>query len=269
MSRKINALSEIEEQFSALVVDVWGVLCDGTKAHLPARQALVDFRRRGPVVLLSNTARSEADLARFLADKGIGPDCYDWIVTAGQTCFSHMQQSGVLESPIFHIGCPADLDQFAGNTKLELTCEVEKAAAVLCTGLLDETGDFSRECAHLQLARSAELELLCANPDLQVQIGEQSVPCAGQIAAIYESMGGKVSYFGKPHPTVYGCCKKLVREAGLDTETADVLAIGDTIATDVAGAHSAGFKSLFVSNGVAFSATREEAAPNYHMDSLC
>ncbi len=268
MSRKIDALSEIEERFSALVVDVWGVLCDGTKAHLPARQALVDFRRRGPVVLLSNTARSEADLARFLAGMGIGTDCYDRIATAGQTCFAHMQLNGLLECPVFHIGCPADLGQFAGNSRLELTHDVQNAAAILCTGLTNERGDFSQEKAYLRAARSAGLELLCANPDLQVQIGEQNVPCAGRIAAIYESMGGKVSYFGKPHPTVYVCCKELMREAGVDAETADILAIGDTIATDVAGAHCAGFKSLFVSNGAGVPDFPEETNPTYWIDRL-
>ena len=268
MSREINSLSEIGEHFSALVVDVWGVLCDGVRAYEPAMNALVDYRNKGPVILLSNTARSETGLSQFLSGMNIGPACYDRIVTAGQTCLSHMQTDALTDSPVFHMGCPADLRLFAGNARLTLAPEVEGAAAILCTGLIDEDGGFSAERALLRRARLAGIELLCANPDLQVQVGNWTVPCAGQIAAEYEAMGGTVRYFGKPHQAVYDHCKALLEGAGFKDCPEMVLAIGDTLSTDIAGARSAGFSSLFVSNGASGPFSIGSVSPSFHIARL-
>ncbi|WP_298817997.1 TIGR01459 family HAD-type hydrolase [uncultured Roseibium sp.] len=268
MCRQIDSLSEICEHFSALVVDVWGVLCDGFRAYEPATEALADFRNKGPVILLSNTARSETGLAQFLSDMNIGPSCYDRIVTAGQTCLSYMQADALVDSPVFHMGCPKDLHLFAENAGLTLAQEVQNAAAILCTGPIDEEGDLSAERALLHRARTTGIEFLCANPDLQVRVGSRIVPCAGRIAAEYEAMGGTVRYFGKPHEAVYDYCKALLGDAGVNDGPEKVLAIGDTLATDIAGAHGAGFSSLFISNGETGLFSIGSVSPMYYMTRL-
>jgi HAD superfamily hydrolase (TIGR01459 family) len=268
MCRRIDSLAEVRECFSALVVDVWGVICDGVQADETAKKALVDFRNKGPVILLSNTARSETGLARFLSDLNIGPECYDRIVTAGQTCLDHMRTRALVNSPVFHIGSSADLRLFAGSVELTVTQRIEEAAAILCTGLVDENGDFSLEQKLLEEARSSGIELLCANPDFEVRVGSRIVPCAGRIASEYEAMGGTVHSFGKPHEAVYDHCKVLLGDAGHTEGPEKVLAIGDTLATDIVGAHGAGFSSLFITNGEASPFSSATVAPSYYATRL-
>ena len=45
--------------------------------------------------------------------------------------------------------------------------------------------------------------MICTNPDLVVDRGEEREFCAGTVAKIFEKLGGEVKYFGKPYPEVY------------------------------------------------------------------
>ena len=45
--------------------------------------------------------------------------------------------------------------------------------------------------------------MVCTNPDLIVHRGSKTEYCAGSVAAIFEKLGGKVIYFGKPYPDIY------------------------------------------------------------------
>ena len=40
--------------------------------------------------------------------------------------------------------------------------------------------------------------MICANPDHRVERGPKLIWCAGALAALYEKLGGKVVYAGKP-----------------------------------------------------------------------
>jgi HAD superfamily hydrolase (TIGR01459 family) len=99
------------------------------------------------------------------------------------------------------------------------------------------------------LARN--LELLCANPDILVEDGGKVFYCAGVIAERYASAGGKVIMAGKPFAPIYARALELARASGCGIAANDtVLAIGDTIATDIKGAQMQGFDSLFVTAGI-------------------
>ena len=65
--------------------------------------------------------------------------------------------------------------------------------------------------------------------------------CAGTLAEVFKKLGGKVIYFGKPHPEIYNFC---IRK----NET--VLVIGDNIRTDIKGANNMNFDSLLVTDGI-------------------
>ena len=49
-------------------------------------------------------------------------------------------------------------------------------------------------------------KFICTNPDLTVHRGVKEEYCAGSIAQIFESLGGEVIYFGKPHKEIYSMC---------------------------------------------------------------
>ena len=83
--------------------------------------------------------------------------------------------------------------------------------------------------------------MICTNPDLIVHRGSKKEYCAGTLAEIFKKLGGKVIYFGKPHPAIYKFCIK-------KDET--VLVIGDNIRTDIKGANNMRLDSLFITNGI-------------------
>ena len=59
---------------------------------------------------------------------------------------------------------------------------------------------------------------------------------------VFEKMGGKVIYFGKPFPEVY--------KQSADINDKKILCIGDNLNTDIKGANLLNFHSLLISNGI-------------------
>lgn len=245
----LSGLAEIAGEYGALLCDVWGVVHDGHSARAPAVEALRKFRTgRGPVVLLSNAPRPVEDVRKQFAHLGVPEDCYDMILTSGVLArddLARRSQNGSLK--ILHIGPERDRGIFAG---IPLACvEAERAELVLCTGLFDddtETPDDYRDLL-ADIARR-KLTLLCANPDIVVQRGGQLVHCAGALARLYEELGGRCIYFGKPYAPIYEAALSGVRE--LAKRAVRVLVLGDGLNTDIRGANAAGLDSVFIVDGI-------------------
>ncbi|MDP4025304.1 TIGR01459 family HAD-type hydrolase [Methylobacterium sp. NEAU 140] len=250
----LEGLSAIAEAYDLILCDVWGVLHDGSKGHVPAGEALIRFRglpgpRTRRVVLVSNAPRPADGVGRILDRFEVPRAAYDAILTSGD-----LTRELIAERPgarIRHLGPERDLGVFRG---LDVTLVPEtEADLVVCTGLFDdraETADDYRD----ELTRLAGrgLTMICANPDLVVESGNRLIPCAGLLAAAYEELGGAVIYAGKPHRPVYEGALKLA--AGLDggraVDPSRVIAIGDAIRTDIAGARGFGIASLLVARGI-------------------
>ena len=246
----LSGLHEIAHDYDALVCDVWGVIHNGTTVHARAVEALRSFRNSfGPVVLLSNAPRPVDALKEQFARLGVPKDCYDAIMTSGAASRADLvERTKGGRLAIYHLGPERDRGVFEG---LDVVCVApEEASVVLCTGLFDddrETPDDYREL--LQALYERGLTMLCANPDIVVQRGGVLVYCAGAIARAYETIGGDVIYYGKPHTPIY----KPVLEAARAAARRDIvrpLAIGDGLETDIRGADNAGMDSLFIADGI-------------------
>ena len=83
--------------------------------------------------------------------------------------------------------------------------------------------------------------MICSNPDLIVHRGSIEELCAGSVAKVFEDLGGKVIYFGKPHKEIYNMCFE---------SNEKVLAIGDNLRTDIKGANNLNIDSIFITEGV-------------------
>ena len=106
--------------------------------------------------------------------------------------------------------------------------------------------------------------MVCANPDITVERGAKTIYCAGALAALYETLGGRVAYAGKPHSPIYDMAFERLREiAGRPIDKAEALAIGDGLATDIKGAVNMGVASVFIAGPTLTSRglTRETLAP--------
>jgi ribonucleotide monophosphatase NagD (HAD superfamily) len=157
---------------------------------------------------------------------------------------------------VYHIGPERDLGFFRYPDGRPIEVErvpLEEADGIVCTGLFDdrsETPDDYR--ATILYGKTRGLKLLCANPDIVVDVGDVRIYCAGAIAAAYTAAGGKSYYFGKPHPPIYALARRRVAElAGFEPQPDEILCLGDGIGTDILGAMGEGLDSAFVTGGLA------------------
>jgi HAD superfamily hydrolase (TIGR01459 family) len=203
----------------------------------------------GTVVLVTNAPRPRASVVRQLDRIGVATAAYDAIVSSGDVSRSLI--AAWAGRSILHIGPERDLPIFAG-LGAEPGASAADAEVAVCTGLYDDEtekpADYSAMLAEL---KAHAVPMICANPDRTVERGRRLVYCAGAIAAAYEAIGGAVRYAGKPYPPIYEMALELAGSLlGAPVGKGRVLAIGDGVATDIAGAARFGLRAIFVASGV-------------------
>jgi HAD superfamily hydrolase (TIGR01459 family) len=239
--------AEIAAGYNVVLSDVWGVVHNGVEYFPEACDALIRFRTGGGrVILITNSPRPTESVIRQLDRLHVPADVYDGLVSSGELT------RGVIRAragqTVFHMGPERDASIFTG---LDVTfAPLERADYVICSGLFDdehETPEDYRE--RLEGMRARNQFMVCGNPDVVVERGEQMLYCAGAIADLYATMGGEVLYAGKPYRPIYDEAMRLAKEAGAKTATR-VLAIGDSVRTDLKGAHAFGIDCLFITAGI-------------------
>ena len=256
MTDLIPSLASIADGYDAVFCDLWGCLHNGQTPFPAAVAALRAFRAQGKtVLLLTNSPRPKSSVIAQLARIGVPTDAWDEIVSSGDAS-QYAMLSGAVGTRIHHIGAIKDETFFtdlpADAPALAITrVPLAEAEGVVCTGLKDDLTETPEDYrASLLMMKAKGLTLLCANPDLIVDLGERRLFCAGALAQAYEAMGGTALYYGKPHPPIYDLARhRLSALTGQDE--ARILAIGDGIATDIQGGIGEGIDTLFVTAGIA------------------
>jgi HAD superfamily hydrolase (TIGR01459 family) len=245
----LSSVADLAATSDAWIVDIWGVMHNGARAHAGAVEACIEFRRRGgSVVLLSNAPRPFAAVVPHMTRLGVAPEAYDAGVTSGDA--TRDMVSAWRGRRLLHIGPERDTGLFAGfDVHL---APPEEAEVVLCSGLYDDTRETPGDYAHMFRGLIARgVPMICANPDIRVERGHELVYCAGALAADYEAGGGKVTYAGKPHLPIYARTEaEIARVRGSAVDKARVLCIGDGIDTDLKGAHAAHLRSVFIASPI-------------------
>ncbi len=263
MTDIVQSLSAISARYDAVLCDLWGCLHNGERPFPAAVAALQAFRAQGgKVVLLTNAPRPKSSVVRQLDAMGVPRDAWDEVVTSGDAA-QYAMLAGAVGRKVYHIGAPKDepfftdlsddLARFAATQPPITRVPLAEAEGIVCTGLRDdgtETPDDYR--AVLLGGKTRDLPMLCANPDIVVDMGDTRLCCAGALAQAYEKMGGTALYYGKPHPPVYDLARQRLAEMGL--QDPQLLAIGDGIGTDVQGGIAEGIDTLFVTGGIAAAA---------------
>lgn len=252
MTARVSFVEHFEplaRDYDVLFCDVWGVIHNGLAAFPAACDALMRFRKRGgTVILITNAPRAGESVVRILDRLGVPHEAYDAITSSGDVTRGIVRSR--LPQSLFHLGPERDHSIFTGlNVKF---APVQEADYVVCSGLFDdttETPDSYRDTFATMRARA--LPMVCANPDVFVERGDALVYCAGALADAYAAAGGEVLYCGKPYAPIYDAA--LATAAALRTgapERRRVLAIGDSVRTDLKGAAAYGLDCMFVTSGL-------------------
>jgi len=235
--------------YDVVLSDVWGVVHNSIVSFPEACEALQRYRAGGgTVIMITNAPRPGDEVIRFITRLGVPTDAYDGIVSSGDVTRAYVAEH--LDQAILRIGPERDLPLYQG---LEVRfAPVETADYAVCSGLFDDETETAEDYRPLLgRMRARNLFMVCANPDVVVERGERLVYCAGAIADLYQSLGGDVLYAGKPHRPLYD--RALALAAAIRGQPAPlqrVLAIGDSVRTDLAGAAALGVDCLFVTAGI-------------------
>ncbi len=247
--RFVEKLSDLVDGVEVILSDIWGVVHNGLEAFPVACAALHTFRQRGgTVILITNAPRPADSVQRQLRKLGVADETYDAIVSSGD-----LTRLFVADHPgkkMFWLGPERDNSIYRGLDPV--ISPLEQADYIVCTGLFDDETESAEDYRAMMLqARERKLPLICANPDIVVERGDRLIYCAGAIAELYRELGGEVIFYGKPHRPIYERAMALAAEHRGHAAPLDrVLAIGDSVRTDLTGALGFGIDCLFVTRGI-------------------
>jgi len=247
--RFVERLRDLTAGVDVVLSDIWGVVHNGLVAFPEACEALHTFRKQGgTVILITNAPRPADSVQRQLRKLDVADDIYDAIVSSGD-----LTRHFVADHPgrkVFWLGPERDSSIYRGLDAV--LAPLEQADYIICTGLFDDETESAEDYRGMMLqARQRKLTLVCANPDIVVERGDRLIYCAGAIAELYRELGGEVIFYGKPHRPIYERAMALAAERrGQPTSLDRVLAIGDSVRTDLTGALGFGIDCLFLTRGI-------------------
>jgi len=255
MTRIIDNLTQIAHSYDALFVDLWGCVHNGVEPFDDAVNALRAYKAQGgKVLLLTNSPNPKSDVVKRLGQIGVPADIYDEIVSSGDAAQIAMA-AGVVGRKVYHLGPDRDLGFFSDeNGPIDVDrVPLDQAEGIVCTGPFDDMTETPDDYRLTILdGKTRGLKMLCANPDILVDVGDKRIYCAGALAEAYTAAGGTSLYFGKPHSPIYELAyARLAAATGRRIDTDRILCIGDGINTDIRGGVAEDLDTLFITGGLA------------------
>lgn len=270
----LTNLSAVIDNYNALLLDLWGVVHDGSHLYPGVHDALQQLHaREKKIVFVSNAPRRAVKAEAVLTKLGIEAGLYHSIITSGELGYQWLADGKApWGNRYYYIGPGKDADVLDGLDYVRVD-DIKQADFLLNVGFGSEEESASDWSDLLRAAQRMDMPMLCLNPDFEVvKISGERFACAGVLAADYEKLGGVVKYFGKPFPEVYARCLELFH-----VPKQKFLGIGDGIATDIAGAVGAGIDAMLITGGiikkespeqVAALCQKHNAVPKYVMPAL-
>ncbi len=249
---RINGLSDIASRFGGMLIDQFGVIHDGQTLYPGTLRVLSELKALGiPVAVMTNSGkRAEANRQR-LVKMGVPRDHFVDAISSGEVAFS-----GLTASRAFLIGKDGEDYGFDGIT---FVSDPRDAEVIL---ILGSNAPKTSLDDYRKLLTGLTLPAICCNPDKLMLTPQGLMPAPGAIAALYEELGGKVTWVGKPYPRIYAEAARLIGNPR------PILCIGDSAEHDIAGGRNAGFETLLVLQGVSagHDAATLSPQPDYVMD---
>ena len=244
----LSGLSKIYSKFDIFLVDLWGVIHNGIECYSDALNVLKNLKKTKKIILISNAPRPSSSVQKFLNQINFNKSFYDFLITSGDLTRYYLKNFTKKEN-FYHLGPDRDNSLFS-NLMLKKTT-LKNARFVICTGVNNNNDNLNKYFSILKKIKKRNLKIICANPDLIVHRGDRAEYCAGSIAKLYEKMGGRVEYFGKPYKNIYEYIFRILKKnSKKKIYKSKVLVIGDNLNTDISGANNFNVKNLFIAGGI-------------------
>ena len=241
---KKKRISEIVNLYDVFFFDLYGVTHNGVKLF----PGIINILKRIKILkkktfFISNAPRQSIKIKKFLKKIGLNKNLYFDVISSGDITREDYLIK-IKKKKYYFIGANKDKD-FCRNLKVSQEKNLKKADFILNLGLNEGEG-VDKYIKILSDAAKIPLLMICVNPDLEVIRGNKKEICAGSLALEYEKFGGKVKYFGKPDVRIY---KKAMQRSGVKNKK-KILAIGDSLRTDILGAKNFSIDSALVLSGI-------------------
>jgi HAD superfamily hydrolase (TIGR01459 family) len=252
--RILHGVRDIAADYDGFLLDLWGVLHDGSQPFSGVLDALVQLKTAGKkLVVLSNAPRRAAMVAERLIEIGIPETLYDALHSSGEEAWRHLRDRDdpffrALGRRCYFLGPHRD-DPLLWGLDYERVDDVAQADFLLAVGPENWEEDLSEFAAVLDAGLARDLPMVCANADLIVMHQGRRSICAGAMAEYYEKHGGSVRWHGKPYRSVYDFCFARFAEFGVP-DRRRIVAFGDSLRTDIAGAAEVGIDAVLVASGI-------------------
>lgn len=263
----INGVREIVDDYDIFLLDMWGVMHDGSRPYEGVLEVVKKLRQAGKsLIILSNSSKRKENSVRMLQKLGFDPNDFDKIITSGEVAFQMMSTKTdkslwpPLQSAarnVFVFGSGDEDKEYCEESGWSLS-SVEESTILLARGtftiegadicvskLEDEELFDNTMISLLKKAAKLNIPMLVSNPD-KVRPDKGRPPMPGKIGDDYEAVLASseakslVKRIGKPFQDVYSIALEGV------TDKSRVCMVGDALETDITGGGSNGIDSIWV-----------------------
>ena len=255
-TESIVGLKDIIDRYDVFILDLWGVMHNGEEGYTAAIKCVETLHEvNKKLIIISNSSKRKHSTAVRLSDFGYRKIYFLEIMTSGEMIWQSLVNlnhdfTKKLQKNCFHIYDKSKEDgkkYLEGLEKFNFVANIEEADFILgCTPQFNTTTiDY---IPLLTKAIKNKLPFVCANPDfvsIENSFGKPII-CMGTIAELYKNMGGEVFILGKPSCEIYEESTKKIS----NLDKSKILAVGDSIHHDIAGANNFGIDSLLITSGI-------------------
>jgi HAD superfamily hydrolase (TIGR01459 family) len=270
---RLSGISALARRYDVFLLDQFGVLHDGTAPYPGAVDCLARLKDEGKrIALISNSGKRSGPNEERLMRLGFAPGSWDYFVSSGEVAWRHLAQmlaDGALSSGARCLLISRDGDRSAvDGLALRLVPEGSEADVVLLAASEGDRYEIGHYRKLLEPAVRRGVPCYCTNPDKIMLTATGRQFGAGRIAELYQELGGKVFWIGKPFAEIYRAALALC--GGPRPE--NVVCVGDSVEHDIAGGQASGLATALVATGILADAgdaelaalfERHDARPDY------